>query len=45
MTHVKKCVDIEVYDPEILNWYDKKDFDRMENWINMKEIMTLLMQV
>ena len=32
--HVKKCVDIGVYDKEILNWYDKKDFDRMENWIN-----------
>ena len=32
--HVKKCVDKKVYDPEILNWYDKKDFDRMENWIN-----------
>src|SRR6056300_1665328 len=31
--HVKKCVDIGVYDNEILNWYDKKDFDRMENWI------------
>ena len=32
--HVKKCIDKKVYDPEILNWYDKKDFDRMENWIN-----------
>jgi ribonucleoside-diphosphate reductase alpha chain len=31
--HTKKGVDIGVYDPEILNWYDKKDFDRMENWI------------
>jgi len=31
--HVKKGVDIGVYDSEILNWYDKKDFDRMENWI------------
>ena len=27
--HVKKCVDKGVYDSEILNWYDKKDFDRM----------------
>ena len=32
--HVKKCIDKGVYDKEILNWYDKKDFDRMENWIN-----------
>ena len=31
--HVKKGVDIGVYDSEILNWYDKKDFDRMENWV------------
>ena len=31
--HVKKCVDLGVYDSEILNWYDKKDFDRMENWV------------
>ena len=31
--HVKKCVDKGVYDSEILNWYDKKDFDRMENWV------------
>ena len=32
--HVKKCIDINVYDKEVLNWYDKKDFDRMENWLN-----------
>jgi len=32
--HTKKGVDKKVYDPEILTWYDKKDFDRMENWIN-----------
>ena len=32
--HVKKCIDKKVYDPEILNWYEEKDFDRMENWIN-----------
>jgi len=32
--HVKKCVDKKVYDPEILTWYEKKDFDRMENWLN-----------
>ncbi|MAJ24716.1 MAG: ribonucleoside-diphosphate reductase subunit alpha [Rickettsiales bacterium] len=33
-THVTKCIDKGVYDSEILQWYDKKDFDRMENWIN-----------
>jgi ribonucleoside-diphosphate reductase alpha chain len=32
--HVVAGVDKGVYDPEILKWYDKKDFDRMENWIN-----------
>ena len=32
--HVKKGVDKKVYDENILKWYDKKDFDRMENWIN-----------
>jgi ribonucleoside-diphosphate reductase alpha chain len=32
--HVKKCVDKKVYDEKILEWYDKKDFDRMENWIS-----------
>ena len=32
--HAKKGVEIGVYDPDILKWYDKKDFDRMENWLN-----------
>ena len=32
-THVKKCVEQGVYDPEIFSWYDKRDFDRMENWV------------
>ena len=32
--HTKMAVEKGVYDPEILNKYDKKDFDRMENWIN-----------
>ena len=32
--HTKKGVDMGVYDPKILEWYDEKDFDRMENWIN-----------
>src|SRR5210317_1627624 len=31
--HVNKCVDKGIYAKEILSWYDKKDFDRMENWI------------
>ena len=33
-SHVKKGVELKVYDENILNWYDEKDFDRMENWIN-----------
>jgi ribonucleoside-diphosphate reductase alpha chain len=32
--HVQKCIEIGVYDKDILNHYDKKDFDRMENWLN-----------
>ena len=32
--HAKKGVEIKVYDENILKWYDEKDFDRMENWIN-----------
>ena len=32
--HVQNCIEKNVYDSEILKWYDKKDFDRMENWIN-----------
>ena len=32
--HVKKAVDAGVYDEKILQWYYKKDFDRMENWIS-----------
>ena len=32
--HVKKCVDKKVYDPEILKWYDKSEFDRMNMWID-----------
>ena len=35
--HTKKGVDIGVYDSEILNWYDKKDFDRMENWVTSRK--------
>jgi len=32
--HVKKVVDLELYDKEILSHYQRKDFDRMENWLN-----------
>ena len=32
--HTKKGVDIGVYDEKILEWYDKKDFDRMEGWLD-----------
>jgi ribonucleoside-diphosphate reductase alpha chain len=38
--HTKKGVEKQIYDSEILSLVYKKDFDRMENWINhMKEIM------
>jgi ribonucleoside-diphosphate reductase alpha chain len=32
--HVKKVVDLELYDKEIFTNYQRKDFDRMENWLN-----------
>jgi ribonucleoside-diphosphate reductase alpha chain len=32
--HVKKAVDKKLYDPELIEKYQKKDFDRMENWLN-----------
>ena len=32
--HVKKVVDLELYDKEIFTHYQRKDFDRMENWLN-----------
>ena len=32
--HTKKCVDLKVYDSEILNWYDKSEFDRMNLWLD-----------
>jgi ribonucleoside-diphosphate reductase alpha chain len=32
--HTKKCVDKKVYDSEILNLYDKSEFDRMNMWID-----------
>lgn len=33
-THVKDCVDKKLYDPEILKWYDKSEFDRMNLWLD-----------
>ena len=32
--HVKKVVDLGLYDSEIFKNYQRKDFDRMENWIS-----------
>jgi len=32
--HVQKAVDKKIYDPELIEKYQKKDFDRMENWLN-----------
>ena len=36
-THIydacKKVLTLVFINSEILNWYDKKDFDRMENWV------------
>ena len=32
--HVKKVVDLGLYDGEIFTNYQRKDFDRMENWIS-----------
>ena len=32
--HVKKAVDKNLYDGELMEKYQKKDFDRMENWLN-----------
>ena len=31
---VKKCVELGVYDKDILKWYDKSEFDRMNTMIN-----------
>ena len=31
---VKSCVDAGVYDKEIFDNYERKDFDRMEGWLN-----------
>ena len=32
-THVSDTVKRGVYDSDILKWYNKTDFDRMENWL------------
>ena len=34
LTHTKKGVDMGVYDEKILEWYDEKDFDRMQGWLD-----------
>src|SRR5210317_484175 len=33
-THTKKGVELGVYDENILKWYTKAEFDRMEGWID-----------
>ena len=32
--HTKKGVELKVYDEDILKWYDKSEFDRMNMWID-----------
>mgnify|MGYP000019855149 CR=1 FL=1 len=32
--HAKAAVNKKLYDPDLLVRYQKKDFDRMENWVN-----------
>jgi len=32
--HVNKAVEKKLYDSELIEKYQKKDFDRMDNWIN-----------
>ena len=32
--HTKKCVELGVYDKDILNWYDESDFDRMNTMLD-----------
>ena len=32
--HAKKGVEIKVYDENILKWYSKAEFDRMEGWLD-----------
>lgn len=32
--HTKKCVDLKVYDADILKLYDKSEFDRMNLWLD-----------
>ena len=31
--HTKKCIELGLYDKDLLKWYDKRDWDRMEQWI------------
>jgi len=32
--HTKKCVDLSVYDPEILNLYTQEEFEKLESFID-----------
>jgi len=32
--HTKKCVDLNVYDPEILNLYTQEEFEKLESFID-----------
>ena len=31
--HTKKCIELGLYDKDLLKWYDKRVWDRMEQWI------------
>ncbi len=35
-THVKKCVDMKLYDNEILENYNEEDFNQMQSWLDHK---------
>jgi len=35
-THVKKCVDMKLYDNEILENYTEEDFNQMQSWLDHK---------
>ena len=34
LDHTKKCVDLNVYDPEILNLYTQEEFEKLESFID-----------
>ena len=35
-SHVKKCVDMKLYDDEILENYNEEDFNQMQSWLDHK---------